>query len=533
MITFDSPKNVFVVPGGWSIRIKPAPDRKYLAYKKVWEVPRHAANHRFLTANFNERDFVPAAWDALHESAEPTKEWPEPRWPATVKNHFTGEIFDVLPHQIDALNKAWGLTEFAFFHGMGSGKTLTQLLFWDALFDAGLISEAWAVVPNSLIDNWLEEVKKWTPWNAERIQAYGILSLSSGNLPKRLVLASHGRLAVAVDESQRIKNAQAARTKVMHSIGKACGFRSVLTGTSITKGMEDLYSQYYFLDPMIIGHKSFFTFRNRYCQMGGFEGKQIVGYTNTNELIELVKPFTDVVTDPVKLPPMGRESRWVNLSPEQKRLLDELKNNMETEMAGERLSVDNALAFYTRAAQIVGGFFPLGEGRVARLASIPKLDELIELVEGTDHKMVVFCRFKAEQALITQELMNRGKLVAQIRANDPTLQDQVNGFQSDRPNMPRIIVATYSMGSVGFTLTAGRIITKYSGTFNYEDEAQSEKRIHRIGQMHETMAVRIMAKCKIDRSMLAISEGKASIADFVNNSLKSNPRALTSLLEYD
>lgn len=531
MITFDSPKNVFVAPGGWSLRIKPAPDRKYLAYKKLWEIPRHAANNRFLASNFSERDFVPAAWAALNEVPAADVKWPEPKWPAMVTNHFTGEIFDVLPHQIDALNKAWGKTEFAFFHGMGSGKTLTQLLFWDALFDAGLIDEAWAVVPNSLIDNWREEVQKWTPQNAHRVEVYGILSLSAGNLPKRLVLASHGRLAVAVDESQRIKNAQAARTKVMHSIGKACGFRSVLTGTSITKGMEDLYSQYAFLDPMIIGHKSFFTFRNRYCQMGGFENKQIVGYHNVNELMDLVKPFTDVVTDPVKLPPMGRESRWVNLSPEQKRLLDELKNNMETEMAGERLSVDNALAYYTRAAQIVGGFFPLGEGRVARLASIPKLDELIDLIEGTTHKIVVFCRFKAEQALIVQELLSRGIETVQIKANDPTLQENVNAFQSQ--DSVRVIVATYSMGSVGFTLTAGRIVAKYSGTFNYEDEAQSEKRIHRIGQQHETMAIRIMSKCKIDRSMLAISEGKASIADFVNNSLKTNPRALTSLLEYE
>lgn len=532
MITFDLTKNVFVIPGGMSQRVKPAPDRKYFAAKRVWEAPRHPANNKFLKGNFVERDFEPTAWAALHEEQKSSFDAvPVPQWPDRVYDHLKEEWFDLLPHQRDALNKAWGLTQFAFFHGMGSGKSLTMLLLWDAMFEAGLIDEAWAIVPNSLIGNWREQIARWTPWNKDKISAYGILSLSAGNLPKRLVLSAHKRLAVGIDESQRIKNSRAVRSKVMHSIGQACGFRYCLTGTSVTKGMEDLYSQYYFLDPMIIGHKSFFTFRNRYCQMGGFENKQIVGYINSNELMGLLAPFTDVVVDPVKLPPMTPENREVHLSPEQKRLLKELKDQMETEMAGERLTVDNALAYYTRGAQIVGGFFPVGEGRVARLEANPKLAELMEIIEDTDYKVVVFCRFKAEQRLVIDALVEKGIGVTWIMANDPHLQANVEAFQN-RDDC-RVMVATYAMGSVGHTLTAARVLVKYSGTFNFEDEAQSEKRIHRIGQQHATKSIRIMAKCKIDAAMLATSQGKATIADFVNNSLRTNPRSLTGLLDYE
>lgn len=529
MITLQSSQ--FIVPGTWSYRAKPAPDRKYIPAKRVWELPNHAANRQFLLTNFVQEDFEPPAWGAANVSVEPVKQLPPYEWPVEVVDQTTGEVWPVLPHQTEALNKAWGLNQFAFFHGMGSGKTLTNLLWWDAMFKSGLIDEAWAVVPNTLVDNWHEQTAKWTPWNKDRIKVYGILSLSAGNLPKTLTLASHPRLAVAVDESQRIKNAQATRTKVMHQIGKNAGFRSILTGTSITKGIEDLYSQYGFLDPMITGHKSFYTFRNRYCVMGGFENKQIVGYQNVPELAKLVAPYTDVVTDPVDLPPMAKEDRKINLSEEQKRLLRELKDQMQTEMAGTKLTVDNALTYYTRGAQIIGGFFPVikadGTTYAQRLPSNPKLDELVEIIDGTDHKVVVFCRFNAEVEMVLAALARYNP--ARIRSNDPALQDEVTRFRTD-PDC-RVVVTTYASGSVGFTLVEAKLLVKYSGTFNYEDEAQSEKRIHRIGQTTETMTIRLMAKCKLDSAMKTISEGKESIANFMNDRLR-DPRRATELLDF-
>lgn len=528
MITLQD-KN-FIIPGAWSVRAKSAPDRVYMAARKQWKVPNHSANRKHIAANFIQDEFEPAAWAAMQEAEAPAIDVPAPAWPAKVTNHLTGEEFDVLPHQTEALNRAWGKREFAFFHGMGSGKTLTCLLWWDAMFKAGLITEAWAIVPNSLIGNWEEEVQKWTPWNADKISVYGVLSLSAGSLPTKLVQASHAGLAVTVDESQRIKESTAKRTKVITEIGKHAGFRSIMTGTNITKGVEDLYSQYFFLEPNIIGHRSFFTFRNKYCLMGGFEGKKIIGYQNMNDLMDLLRPVTDVVEDPVDLPPMSHQQRIVALTGEQKELLGALKNEMYAEYEDGNVAAENALAYYTRGAQILGGFFPTTDGRTIALKTNPKLAELMDVMNGTDKKVVIFARFRAEQAIILAALEKAGIVANAIRSADPTLQDQVRQFQKD-PAV-RAIVATYAMGSVGFTLTAGKVLVKYSGTFNYEDEAQSEFRIKRIGQDEPTVAIRLMANHKLDRTMLAIAEGKESIASFVNNRLK-DPRSLTGLLDCD
>lgn len=520
MIRISDDKEFFIAPGSWSFKMKPAPERTFRRNKADWIAPNHEANRRFLLSNFRDSDFTPLALEEVKKTAAAMVVPPEPKWPE-------GGEFPLLPHQTRALHKAWGKAQFAFFHGMGSGKTRTMLELWRGMFESGMITEAWAIVPNSLIDNWLEQIRKWTPELEDKIKIYGILSLSAGKLAIDLAGRSHPKLAVAVDESQKIKESKATRTKSVFTIGKFCGYRYIMTGTSVTKGIEDLYSQFFFLNPDIIGHRSFFTFRNRYCMMGGFERKKIIGYINSNELMDLLAEWCDVVPDPVDLPDMVPEDRRVPLSDEQKMLMKELKSQMQTEFSGHSLSIANVLTYYTRAAQIMGGFFPTDNGYV-RLSSIPRLDELMDIMKSTDHKVVIFCRFKPEQDIILDSLQKAGYNAACIKSGDPTLQDQVNSFQTD-PDV-RAIVATYAMGSVGFTLTAGRILVKYTGTFNYEDEAQSEFRIRRIGQKFETKGIRIMSNSPLDRRMKEIAEGKFNIAQFVQDSLR-NPADLIKLLD--
>lgn len=510
----------FQVPGSWTYRVKGAPDRKYVPKTRSWLVPNTRPNRRFLLSNFKiPQDFNPealAAATAASEQSSVAGSVPPAAWPP-----------DLLDHQVNGLNKAFGRPAYFFAHGMGSGKSRTLLELWREYFHQDLIDEGWVVCPNPLIDNWVEQINLWAPELITKIEIYGVLSLSVGSLPTQLVKRSHGRLAVAIDESQRIKNSQARRTKVMQEIGKHARFRANLTGTNITKGIEDLYSQYYFLDPNILGYKSFYAFRNKFCVMGGFDNRQIVGYKEVNELMELIAPYTDVVADPVKLPPQTQEIRVTPLSAEQKRLLQELKSQMQTEMAGTKLSVDNALAYYTRGAQIVGGFFPLGEGKVVRLESNAKLDELMEIMAGTDHKVVIFCRFVAEANLIMEAMRKAGIEARQIKAKDPDLMKQVNEFRTD-PGV-RTIVSTYAMGALGYTLIEGKVLVEYSGTFNFEDAVQARKRIHRIGQEDQTKVIRLMANCKLDKAMKDIADRKQDISDFVNNALMSGPLKLLEM----
>lgn len=512
--------NDFLVPAKWTARVKAAPERKYVTSKRLWRLGINAANKHFLRANFNQTEFDSAAWD----TAKPVGSASLGGMGGT--GRFPSDPIGLLLHQREGLDKAYGKPGFALFHEMGSGKSRTLLELWLQYFKEGRIVEAWIFCPNTLTGNWDEQIDTWAPALKPYISIYGIASLQSGGLPDRLLARAHKALAVAVDESQSIKNFKAKRSEVVQAIGAKALFCTILTGTAITKGVGDLYSQFQFLDPKILGFKSYYSFRNRYCVMGGFENKQILGYQNLNELLATIEPFAHVVSNPVDLPPQGHETRAVKVTAEQKRLLRELKNQMATKLDNEELTVENALSFYTRGAQIIGGHFATDAGVTVPLANNPKLEELLEIVEGTEKKIVVFARFIPEVRLIHSELAQYGA----VRL-DPDLEppiDTVNRFQKD-PSV-RVIVSSYARGSRGFTMTAGKILVRYSGTFAYEELVQSEKRIHRIGQTESTMVIDLLANVALDHHMKEIAEGKKSLADFVTGSLE-NPKALLSMFD--
>jgi SNF2 family DNA or RNA helicase len=518
MITVQN--SCFIVPAKWTARVRGAPERKYLASKKLWQLGINAANKHYLRANFAQAEFDALAWD----SARPVGGVPLGGSNGT--GRFPTSPAGLLLHQGEGLDKAYGKSAFAFFHEMGSGKSRTLLELWTQYFKEGRIVEAWIFCPNTLTGNWLEQIDIWAPHLKPYIEVYGIASLQAGGLPDRLLARAHNALAVAVDESQSIKNFKAKRSEVVQAIGLKAAYTAILTGTAITKGVGDLYSQFQFLDPKILGFRSYYSFRNRYCILGGFENKQIIGYQNLNELLATIEPWTHVVSNPVQLPPQGHETRDIKVSAEQKRLLRELKALMATSLDNKELTVENALSFYTRGAQIIGGHFATDSGIIVPLEHNPKLDELKEICEATNKKLVVFCRFVPEVKLIHSSLTDYGSVRLDPDIEEPI--ETVNRFQKD-PTC-RILVSTYARGSRGFIMTAGKILVRYSGTFAYEELVQSEKRIHRIGQDEETMVIDLLANVQLDHHMRDIAEGKKSLAAFVTESLE-NPKKLLSLFD--
>lgn len=520
MISLD--RDSFIVPGKWTARIKAAPERKYLASKRIWRLSMNAANKHFLRANFTKGEFEPAALEAV----KPVGPQSDSGESGKGSGRFPANPTGLLSHQREALDKAYRKRGFAFFHEMGSGKSRTLLELWKVYFAEGLICEAWVICPNTLTGNWHEQIDIWAPELKGRIEVHGVSSLQAGALPQKLIDRAHKQLAIGIDESQTIKNFKAKRSEVVHTLGACAAYCAILTGTPITRSVGDLYSQFEAIDPRILGFKSYYSFRNRYCVMGGYENKQIVGYQNLPELLATIEPYTHTVTNPVDLPPQSHETRTVQLSKEQKRLLKELKQLMQTQLDNETLTVENALAFYTRGAQIIGGHYATDSGILLPLADNPKLSELEEILEGTGKKVVIFCRFVPEVKLIQSALLKYGAVRLDPEIEPPI--DTVNRFNDD-PSI-RVIVSTYARGSRGFTMVGGKVLVRYSGTWEFELLVQSEKRIHRIGQDEPTLVIDLIANVMLDRHMKAVAEGKQSIADFVSNSLE-NPQVLTGMFD--
>lgn len=439
------------------------------------------------------------------------------------------------PRQRQGIEKAWPVAGFALFWVMGAGKTLSTIALANLRRAQGLIDRLLIVCPTSIKGVWEEELRlysilsshtqileagaKLKPWADFPILVVGTEALSQGGAPQIAEdFVAGGRTMTVIDESSSIKNHDKRRTQVCWKLGEESAFRLVLTGTNVTQGIHDLYSQMYFVDPTIIGEISYYSFRGKYCVMGGYENKKIVGYKDVSTLFDRIRPFCDVVRKgDMKLPTKQYQTRQIKATPEQMRVCKELAKEMKTRLGDKEIKVQNALEALLRFQQIAGGFDPDG----VPLSSNPKMAELLALLEEFDGKAIVWARYLPEVAAITTELSARypGAVLTLTGEVDPSLrQGLVNEFQSDPAK--RFFVVNQATGARGLTLTAATLSVYYSNTFSLEDRMQSEDRNHRIGQENEVLYIDLISNLRVDRLISVALANKQDLHHYVNDDLR-------------
>jgi len=224
-------------------------------------------------------------------------------------------------HQLKALEVSWDKTYFAYFMEMGTGKSKVLLDNMAMLYDRGKINGALIVAPKGVIGTWYDqEIPTHLPdhvenkvvlWQAlinqkqqkklnvlfEEGEDFHILimnveafSTQKGVDFAYKFLSCHNAL-MAIDESTTIKNPDAKRTKNICALSKHAKYRRILTGSPVTKSPLDLYKQCDFLEPELLGHTSYYTFRTRYAVMrtanfGGRSVQIVVGYRHLEELAD-------------------------------------------------------------------------------------------------------------------------------------------------------------------------------------------------------------------------------------------------------
>lgn len=262
---------------------------------------------------------------------------------------------DPMPQQMAALQKAWYRPNFALFHAMGLGKTYTAINLAAGRFETAQIEALVVICPTGVKNVWPMEISQWCPIKTDihvhvaggnkdtdlfinsktdrmKVLIFGIEALSQGYASSYLnkIVLRH-KAMIVLDESDTIKSHNKIRTKKVIAAGAYAKFKLIMTGTEVTQGIHDLWAQFRFLHEKIIGHKSYFGFRATYCMMGGFQGKEIIGYTNADQLMARISPFLDAVTKQEAmpwLPPKTYEQRLVDPTPDQKRVMLELKDLM-------------------------------------------------------------------------------------------------------------------------------------------------------------------------------------------------------------
>jgi len=456
-------------------------------------------------------------------------------------------------HQIKALEQSWNKTYYAYFMEMGTGKSKVLIDNISILYDHGKINGVLIVAPKGVYKNWYSsEIPTHLPdhieknvvlWQANITKQQQkslntlfetgtdlhvlIMNVESLSTKKGVDFAakfinSHETL-MAIDESTTIKNPEAKRTKNIVELGKNAKYKRILTGSPVTKSPLDLYKQCEFLDPWLLDHTSWYTFRTRYAVMKNmsFNGRtfqKVVGYKNLGELSEKLKPFSNRVLkdDCLDLPKKTFMKRIVQLTPDQNKVYTQMKKEALAILNGKMLTTANALTQLMRLQQITCGHFKADDGTVQQLKS-NRLDELVDVLCEIEGKAVIWAHWQSDVQQIIDALVDEFGHDCYVDYYGLTPSDErqknIKRFQED--DKCRFFVGTPQTGGYGITLTAASNMIYYSNGYDLEKRQQSEARIDRIGQTKPMTYIDIICEDTVDERIVKALRKKVNIASQV------------------
>ncbi len=456
-------------------------------------------------------------------------------------------------HQLTALEKSWNKETYAYFMEMGTGKTKVLIDNMSMLYDKGKVNGALIIAPKGVVKTWYEqELPTHLPNHIENVTVlwqsnitkkqqekletlYEIgtalhilimnveaLSTKKGVDFAAKFLNSHSTL-MAIDESTTIKTPSARRTKNIIKLGRMSKYRRIMTGSPVTKNPLDLYTQCEFLDPWILDFTSYYAFRNRYAEMktlhlSGRSIQVVHKFQNLNELSETLKNFSYRVLkeDCLDLPDKVFVKRHIALTPDQRKIYEEMKKQAIAHMNGKVASTLTVLTQLMRLQQITCGHFVADDGTTQGVSS-NRLKELMDVLEETEGKAIIWAHWQRDVNSIIEEVnkvYGPGSIVDYYGVTpQEERQPNIKKFQDD-PKC-RFMVGTPSTGGYGITLTAANTVIYYSNGYDLEKRLQSEDRAHRIGQKKTVTYVDLIAEDTVDEKIVQSLRKKINIASQV------------------
>ena len=457
-------------------------------------------------------------------------------------------------HQLDALKASWDKENFAYFMEMGTGKSKVLLDNAAMLYDKGLINGLLLIAPKGVYKNWYDSEipthlvdhieKKVVLWKTSdksskqkkilntlfetgtdfHILIMNVESFSSGNGTEFAYkfLSCHKSM-IAIDESTTIKTPTSNRTKNIFSLREHAKYRRILTGSPVTKSPLDLFSQCAFLDPWLLNHDSYWTFKSRYAitkkiEVQGRRVEIVVGYRNLGELSDIIKPFSKRVLkeDCLDLPDKTYVKHYVELTPEQKKVYQQMKQEAIAFLDGKMQSSATVMTQLMRLHQITCGHFTADDGTIKDLPC-SRLGELMNILENIEGKTIIWSHYTHDVRRIIAEIKKvygEESVVDYYGAtNTDSRSENIKKFQND--DKCRFFVGTTHTGGYGITLTAGSNMIYFSNGYDLEKRQQSEARIDRIGQTRKMTYIDIMAQDTIDERIVKALRTKVNIANAI------------------
>ncbi len=411
---------------------------------------------------------------------------------------------------------------------MGLGKTLQVLTTIQYFKQEGYLEKEHVLViaPTTLLTNWQEEIKKFTPdltsyifhGSARRFtkKKYDIYLTSYGILRSDIEKFKKQKwFLVIVDEAQNIKNPDTKQTKAVKSIKTK--HKIAMSGTPVENRLTEYWSIFDFTN------KGYLTSLKKFRQNYIIPIEKEKNQNTLNNFKQITRPFilrrlkTDknIIKD---LPDKIVNDIYCNLTKEQialyKETLDssirEVEKNEGMKRKGLVLKLINSLK------QICNHPSQFTKSNMQTINESGKMEVLIHTLENilqTNEKVLIFTQYVTMGEIIkklVKEKFNEEILFLHGSLTREKRDEMINKFQNNPQN--KIFIISLKAGGTGLNLTAAQNVIHYDLWWNPAVENQATDRAYRIGQKENVMVYRFITKGTFEEKINEMIQNKEELA---------------------
>ncbi|MHB1686524.1 MAG: SNF2-related protein [Ignavibacteriaceae bacterium] len=425
---------------------------------------------------------------------------------------------------------------------MGLGKTIQALALLAKEKKGNRTSLI--VAPTSVVFNWINEIKKFTPGlkvlnhtggerikgNTDHFENYDAVITSYSVLLREADFFSKIKFYyIILDESQKIKNPLSKTAKAVRML--SAGHKLCLTGTPVENNLNEIWSQFAFLNPGLLG--SLNKFQKNFTKPIHKQNDK----SASEHLRKLIYPFIlrrtkDLVAK--ELPKKSEVIHYCEMEPEQEKIYNLWRNSIREELMEEisrngiKKSGFKVIEGLLRLRQICNHPVLVKKDYRKKSGKFEEFKELSEKVIGDGHKVLVFSQF-VQMLDILKAYLNRQKIAYEyLTGSVINREERVNNFQNN--NDVKIFLISLKAGGFGLNLTAADYVFHYDPWWNPAVEAQATDRTHRIGQDKNIFVYKFITKNTIEEKILLLQERKRKL---VENIITSENGMLKNLTRED
>jgi len=463
---------------------------------------------------------------------------------------FQGADFLLKPmrHQYISLAFAATRERVAFLHGVGTGKTLCALYslkLWDC-------KKTLVICPSSAFGSWRRDLENHTNFS------FGFLT-GSGRDRRRVlkkdkdifvinyeglkVLYSkllkgegwqiqddsfiHDFDCIILDEVHKVKNYESLQSRICYELSKRAKHLVGLTGTPIDRTYLELFNIFRVIDLGKSLGTNFFAYRFRHFD------KRIAGnrwrhWTEWDLKRDHEQEILDRISDTTlsfsreecfELPPLQEIVKYIHPSKRFLELQKDIISNKVLKSKDKEVLIENCIKAKAHVLrELPSGFFYYGKDReVYRMKKSPKVETLLDLLEDTHSKVIVFYWYIEERKIISEALKKAGITFCSSHFDR---ENQIRKFSEDED--VKVLLSQSTAGGEGFDAYAANVVVYFSPLSSPKMRKQCTGRAYRKGQTKKVLVVDFVVEHSIEERVVdnrgerfnLVKEAMVHIRDF-------------------